>query len=174
MLKNWGKLLNTDCSVVKVNGFTVYPIFRNGSTSLMSVCSKTLLNEQIGTCDHVEILIRDPEERFSSGLNEYARNNKLSVEDVVEQIKNNDLIDRHFAPQYLWLMHLYRFYKGKVTLRPFKDISRFCDIHRHKSVNNKKVPAIDNFVNVDKQLTTYMYKEVYLEVIIKGCRHALS
>lgn len=174
MLKHWGKLLNTDCSVIKVNGVILYPIFRNGSTSLMTVCERILRNKQISSCNHVEVLIRDPEERFSSGVNEYCRNNKLSVDQVVYKIRHEGLVDRHFAPQYLWLMHLYKFYKGEVTLRPLEDIDHFCDVHRHKSVDNKKVTVIDNFVKVDKALTSFMGSKIYLEKIITGCRHALS
>ncbi len=71
MLTHWNKLLNTDCVVVAVGPHTIYPIFRVGQSTLMSVCDRKYVNKEIDYCNHVEIMIREPEERFVSGVNEY-------------------------------------------------------------------------------------------------------
>ena len=110
MLKHWNKLLNTDCIVVDVGPHTVYPIFKNGSSSLMSVSNKTYVNKQISECKSIDIIIRDPETRFVSGLNENCQQNNLDVKDTWDLVYEDKLINRHFAPQWLWLLHLYKFY----------------------------------------------------------------
>ena len=89
-----------------------------------------------------------------SGVNEYARQNKVDVEDTWNLIAENKLIDKHFAPQYIWLMHLHKFHKGTVTLYPFSDIKKFTNTHKGKWNNKKhgeKLPLaqIENFVDKD-------------------------
>jgi len=70
MLKHWNELLTTDCIVINVGPHTIYPIFKNGSSSLMAVADKTYVNKQIANCNNIIILLRDPEERFVSGIND--------------------------------------------------------------------------------------------------------
>ena len=47
MLTHWNKLLNTECIVVDVGPHTIYPIFRVGHSTLMSVCDKKYVNKEI-------------------------------------------------------------------------------------------------------------------------------
>ena len=79
MLTHWNRLLNTDCTVIDIGSHTVYPIFRVGYTSLMSDADQTYTNRQISKCEHIDILIRNPIDRFVSGVNEYCRQNSLDV-----------------------------------------------------------------------------------------------
>jgi len=69
MLTHWNKLLTTACTVIDIGVNTIYPIFKNGSSSLMAVADKTYVNKQIANCNNIIILLRDPEERFVSGIN---------------------------------------------------------------------------------------------------------
>ena len=174
MLKFWNNLINTDCVVVSIDNKNVYPIFRNGSASLMSVCDYTYTNRAIANCKHIDVLIRDPNERFVSGLNEYCRKNNLDVDSAWDLADRGKLVDRHFAPQYMWLLNLFRFYKGKVTLYPFDQIHRYSNVHKHKSENNKDIPIIEKFVEIDRGLKKYLGRDIFIEDIIKGLKHALS
>ena len=175
MLTHWNKLLNTDCIVVEVGPHTVYPIFRVGSTSLVAAADKKYTNEQIAKCKHIDILIRDPGERFVSGLNQYSRNNNLDVKETWELINKGQLHDRHFTPQYVWLLHLYKFYKGAVTLKPFRDIKKITNKHVNKDKSKKvAVALLRSFVEVDYQLMDHCGKTIQLGDLIKEHRHALS
>ena len=107
MLKHWSKILTRDCTVVKVGRFTVYPIHRVGFTSLMYDADTTYSNKKISDLQHIDVLFRDPEARFISGVNEYARQNRLNVHSVYQQVKNNELVDSHFIPQYIWAFPLH-------------------------------------------------------------------
>jgi|TARA_B110000977_G_C10739460_1_gene362434 hypothetical protein len=178
MLRYWNNLLNTDCTVVDIGPHTVYPIFRVGSSSLLGIADKKYTNEQIVKCKHIDILIRDPKDRFESGLNKYCQQNNLDVKETRELVDQGKLVDRHFAPQYTWLLHLYKYYKGTVTLKPFEDIKKITTVHRNNDnsikVKNVAVAPQKSFVEVDYQLMDHYNKTIQLGELIKEYRHALS
>lgn len=175
MLKAWSKLLNTECKVIRLGDNYVYPIFRNGSTSLFKSQEQLYTNEQITACDNIQILIRDPKLRFVSGINEYGRRNDIDVQKVYADAKTGKLVDRHFAPQSMWLLHLYKYYKGDVTLRHFHDIGKFTDKHNHVFPGDKVyVSALEEYVEVDYKLVYLVDRTLPLGDIIKETRHALS
>ena len=175
MVKHWGQLINTDCKVIKINDSWIYPIFRNGSTSLCDVKDRLCINEEIKECDNIQVLIRDPKVRFISGVNQYCRLNKVEVQQTWSEIAQNILIDRHFAPQAMWLLHLYKFYKGKVTLRPFSDIGAFTQRHTQVFPTEKiQVDILDQFVNVDYTLLRLFGRAVDLKDIVEETADALS
>lgn len=164
--------------MVRVGDENVYPIFRVGSTSLFDSCTERHTNQQIKELDNITVLLRDPEERFVSGLNKYCWQHDLDVHQTWELVKGGSLVDRHFAPQYLWLMHLSVFHKGKVKIKPFSYINALTDQHFISAGDRGRVktqvPVIEKFVEVDKQLLGYMDQEVSLQHIIKEHRNALS
>ena len=166
--------MNTDCVVVDVGPHTIYPIFRVAQSTLMSVCDRKYINKEIDYCNHVNIIIRDPETRFVSGVNEYCRQNKLDVSDTWKLVNEGKVVDRHFAPQYIWLLHLYKYYKGFITIRPFKHISNITDVHIHKSKSKIDIPVCEPFVAVDRHLTKYYNQTVNIGYLIKRYRHVLS
>lgn len=167
MLTHWNRLLNTDCVVVRVGGYVVYPIFRVGYSTLMSVCSEKHINHDIKLFNNIDVMIRDPEERFVSGVNEYSRLNGMPVQQAWGLINDGKLYDRHFTPQYIWLLHLYKYYKGKITIRPFEYIGQITAAHVNKSHQKKKVPICENFVEADRHLTRLYNQTVSLQDIVK-------
>ncbi len=174
MLTHWNKLFNTDCIVVDVGPHTIYPIFRVGQSTLMSVCDKKYTNLEIHHCSHIDILIREPQERFVSGVNEYCVQHNLDVKETWKNIAEGKIIDRHFAPQYFWLMNLYRYYKGFVTIRPLKHLQNITDVHLHKSKSKVDIPVLDSFVDVDRHLTKYYNQTINIGYLIKRYRNVLS
>lgn len=175
MLKHWNKLLNTECVVIDVGEHTIYPIFKVGSSTLMSVADKSYKNEQISKCNHIDILLRDPGDRFVAGLNKYCRDNNLDVEDTWELVEQGKVIDRHFAPQYIWLLHLHKFYKGTVTLRSFKHIKNITKVHENKDKRKKvNVALLRPFVEVDYQLMESMGRTINLGEILRRHKNVLS
>jgi hypothetical protein len=175
MITQWNKILTTDCIVVKVGPHTIYPIFRVGHTTLMSVCDKKYVNEEITNCDHIDVMIRNPEHRFVSGVNEYCRHNNRDVRDIWELIQQGKLVDRHFAPQYLWLLHLYKFYKGEITIRPFDYIKQITSVHKKNSNDiNQHVPLLKSFLDVDHEITKHYNQTLELGELIERYRNVLS
>ena len=174
MLTHWNKLLNTDCTVVDIGPHTVYPIFRVGFTTLSSVCERKYVNKQIAECKHIDVMIRDPGDRFVSGINEYSRQNNLDVEETWKLVEQGKLVDRHFAPQYMWLLHLYKFYKGAVTILPFNHIKKITSVHKRKGYRREPVTLLKSFVEIDYALTEHYYETFELGELIKRYRNVLS
>ena len=174
ILSSWNKLFNTDCTVIDIGSHTVYPIFRVGYTSLMSDADQTYTNKQISKCEHIDIIIRNPVDRFVSGVNEYCRQNSLDVKKTWRLIKQEKLVDRHFAPQYIWLIHLHRFYKGTVTLKPFGYISEITQQHLRANESHQHVDPVEQFVSVDLDLIKDLHKTVLLGDIIRKHKNVLS
>jgi hypothetical protein len=174
MLTQWNKLLNTDCTVVDIGPHTVYPIFRVGFTTLSSVCERKYVNKQIAECKHIDVMIRDPGDRFVSGINEYSRQNNLDVMETWKLVAWENLVDRHFAPQYMWLLHLYKFYKGTVTILPFDHIKQITSVHERKDDINKPVPLLKSFLNVDYAIVEHYNETFELGRLIERYRNVLS
>jgi len=175
MLTFWNKLVNTDCTVVGIGEHIVYPIFKVGSSSLMAIADRRYTNQHISKCRHIDILIRDPRDRFISGLNEYCQQNNLDVDETWKLVELGKVVDRHFAPQYLWLLHLYKFYKGIVTLKPFHTIKKITTVNWNTNKSKKiNVPLLKSFVEVDYQLMDRYNDTVPLGELVKEYRHVLS
>lgn len=174
MLKHWNKLINTDCLVLRVGTHILYPIYRVGWSTLTHICDQEYVNNEIQQFDHIDVMIREPEERFVSGVNEYCRINQLPIDEVCEAVHNGDLVDRHFAPQYTWLMNLSRYYTGAITVRPFDYIKKITKYHKNKSVNKIPVPVCRSFVEVDQYLTKHYNQTLPLKEIVRKYRNVLS
>ena len=129
MFKNLTDLLTADCEVVKFSDEQFfYPIFKNGRSSL-TVYAETnnlplLKNKEISNLKKITVFLRSSEERFVSGVYTffYLTNNRLIDEDTLKKIESVDVIDRHFVPQYIWLLHLYKYFKGIVEFRSVKEL----------------------------------------------------
>ena len=210
ILQHWNKLLTTECKAIKIpwpskvtaggtqltnDGFVIYPIFKNGRTSLyhygLKKQAKTFINEQLKNLKHIHVFLREPEERFISGVNTYIEFENLgSQEDTtLKQIEEMKICDRHFIPQYFWLMHLSKYFKGSVRLATIEEL-RLTISTRDEPVkpNGTEIPHVTkkrkekikkinfkNYVDVDKKIIKkYINKTVVLENLIKEFHNVLS
>lgn len=176
MLRHWSTLLNTECQVVEISGRFLYPIFRNGSRSILAESEKILVNEQIAQCDHIDVLIRDTRDRFISGVNKFCQINDMKIEKVLGMISKDTLVDRHFSPQWIWLLHLSRYYEKDVTLRPFSAITEYCDTHINKSKKDQwqQVSVPDRYIKQDEVLLTQIDNTVNIQELVRKCKDGMS
>lgn len=123
MFKNLLSILSGPCTVVELSkDLYVYPIFKNGRSSIKMYAEahncRTFTNESVSELEPITVYIRNPLERFASGVNTYLyyeHDSKLDQE-VLSGIEKGDIVNKHFVPQYVWLLHLYKYYKGPVQL----------------------------------------------------------
>ena len=83
-------------------------------------------------------------------------------------------MDRHFSPQWIWLLHLRGFYNGKVTLRAFENITDYCKVQLNKSDSKTPLEVPYAFICADLELVKYFEQSVSLDKIIKECKSVLS
>jgi|TARA_R110002153_G_scaffold266459_1_gene429797 hypothetical protein len=140
----------------------------------MLAADKTYVNSHIAKCKHIDVMIRDPGDRFVSGINEYSRQNNLNIEETWKLVEQGKLVDRHFAPQYMWLLHLYKFYKGTVTILPFDHIKQITSVHERKDDINKPVPLLKSFLNMDHAIVEHYNETFELGRLIERYRNVLS
>lgn len=126
------------CEVIQVTSqHYVFPIFKCGRSSLTkSMYSKgwTLVDPadiyKIST--PITIFLRDPRQRFISGVNTFvqhllAKEKNLDLDTILYFVNNYLFLNRHFCPQFFWLLNLAR-YAGTdkpVSLKHLSDIKLF-------------------------------------------------
>lgn len=195
MLKNWIKIITADCEVIEFPGnIFIYPIFKNGRSSLDIYSARKkfnrYVNHQISKLTNIKIYLRDPVERFISGVYTffYFTNSQKVDPKILQQIENFKIVDRHFVPQYLWLLHLYKFYKGNVEFRPVQELYELVpnrdgpwykgppwapmskqDRDNISGINVKAYTHVDTLI-----ISKYLNKNVKLETIVKEFKDALS
>ncbi len=108
------------CEVIEVipSQRYVYPIFKNGQSSLKDQTHKSkwkiYLNNQIRKINNIDIFLRDPAQRFESGVSSFIQttlrdNPDLDIHTVKWFAENYLHLDRHYAPQFSWIVNLARY-----------------------------------------------------------------
>jgi hypothetical protein len=189
MFKNLTDILTADCEVIQLpNDQFVYPIFKNGRSSLVEYAWKNKLkilkNKEISDCKKITIFLRSPKDRFASGVHTFFNltNSQCIDENILKKVESFDIVDRHFAPQYLWLFHLLKYFDGIVELKPVDDLYHLIpnrdgpwtknaklwkamtqkDKDKILSIKHKKYIEVDN-----KIIKKYMNQSVELKKLIK-------
>ena len=81
-----------------------------------------------------------------------------------------------FAPQFIWLLHLLKYYTGDIQFVPMYALDRI--LHKKKKVwedyKKIKVEPIKKFIEVDEKLIEkYLHKTPRLETVIKDLINVL-
>jgi len=125
-------IITPDCEVINFhNEKFVYPIFKNGRSSLTIYANKNKLsflrNEEISHVKKITVFLRPAKERFLSGVHTffYLHKNQLIDDSTLKKIESFDIIDRHFVPQYYWLYHLFKYYDGIIELKPVEELYKW-------------------------------------------------
>ena len=104
----------------------VYPIFKNGSSSLNGHALvnryKILFNTQISKIDIINVFIRSPNPRFISGITTFVYNlqkthPRLDFDTILYFVENYLFLNRHYSPQLSWLINLNRYTNPHCKIR---------------------------------------------------------
>ena len=158
MLSHLDRILFPDrCEVIEVvpSQRYVYPIFKNGSSSLFASAKKNKwrikLNAQIKKINSIDIILRNPQERLISGIDTFVqytiRDNPDLDNSTVKWFALNYLhLDRHYCPQFLWLINLARYLDidAKLNFLSMADISTITTFNKQSVVSKSvvEVPQI--------------------------------
>ena len=157
MLSQIDNILFPDrCEVLEVTSQRfVFPIHKNGSTSLHKSRFRTLTLEEIKQLQVIEVFVRDPIERFDSGAQKFMDLMMLEgceLETTAYFIHNYLFLNNHYAPQFFWLLNLQRFTTAKIKLNHMSNLSEITKYHENKSAEK------DPLINSDNPKIQFYYK----------------
>ena len=189
MFKNLIDILTADCEVIKFNDKEFfYPVFKNGRSSLTIYAERNnlplLKNKEISNLKKITVFLRSPTERFVSGVYTffYFTNNQLIDKNILKKIESFDIVNRHFVPQYIWLLHLYKYFNGIVEFKSVTELYALIPNRDGPWTGNPfpwkvitqeekdKILSIkhEKYIEVDEKIIKkYMNQSVELEKLIK-------
>jgi hypothetical protein len=129
-------LFPNSCEVLEIvpSQLFVYPIFKNGSSSLTMPAStfgwKTINESDISQIQSpITVFLRDPKERFISGVNTFLQHCHRDYKDLDSRtilffVEKYLFLNRHYAPQFFWLINLARYSQAPLKFQHMNDISQ--------------------------------------------------
>ena len=144
----------------------VYPIFKNGYTSLLAATKQNnwniFLNEKIKKINSIDVFVRDPIARLTSGISSFIQTTvrdhpDLDIHTVKWFAENYLYLDRHYAPQFLWLVNLARYMHSECVLNFYgmSDLKTVTSIHKQhprKLTVNTQMPSNEMYERIDQIL----------------------
>lgn len=152
--ENWiaGQFLrNYMIRLVEIKHTFVFPIFKNGNSSIEHYAKekncRRLFKEQCKRAKSVTVFLRNPAERFISGVHSFIeferrKNKKLDYDTMLYAIENYGVENEHFLPQYFWLEKLHEYYKGELIIKSIEDL--------YSLIPNRNAPAIPKITKEQK------------------------
>ena len=156
----------------------VYPIYKNGSSSLYNSGFRLMDHDELPNIPVVDIYVRNPYDRFVTGVNTFLQHNETFDRATVLHFVNNYLfLNRHFCPQFYWLVNLQRFTRAKIRINSIDTLSDITTLQ----VNQSQDPLLDEilsteklhfYLSIDKVLTEDLLgKTVPFKLIAQTIRH---
>ena len=145
----------------------IYPIFKNGSTSIMTQAVnqnyKLLINNQIKRATVIDVILRDPLERFISGINSFVYNTKrenpqLDVNTIIYFAETYLFLNRHYCPQISWLVNLSKYSDAKLQFYTMEELPNYTPLN----VSPEEEKILDN--STIERLTNNVHNEMYLRL----------
>lgn len=176
------------CEVYEVPGTQrfVYPIFKNGSSSIVQYGIrngyKILFNQQLSKLDLIHVIVRNPLDRYLSGIKTFVYNTKMENPSLDENTilwfaEQYLFLNRHYAPQISWLINLNRYTKSKLKFCGMEDLHLFSPVHftppedfqfsddtKQRLSTNKHN---DPFLKLDNLLLDFIGKETTFREVLK-------
>jgi hypothetical protein len=135
-------------------------------------------HDELLTIPVVDIYVRNPYDRFVTGVNTFLQHNKnLDRTTVLYFINNYLFLNRHFCPQFHWLVNLQRFTRAKIRINSIDALSEITQL----KVNQSHDPLLDEclgteklhfYLSIDKVLTEDLIgKTVTFKQIVQTIKH---
>lgn len=133
--------------------FFVYPIFKNGSSSLNEYADqincRRLQGKEINAIDsEVHVYLRDSRSRFVSGVNTFVQHNAdLDLHTVLKLVNQCLFLNRHFAPQFFWIINLARYLPEHVpmVLHHIDELKSVTPLHSDAKIQPPTADFLDRF-----------------------------
>ena len=132
------ELFSNDCQVLEIvpDSQYVYPIFKNGSSSLHSCINYRCINKQeLNSLKEIDVYVRDPHQRFLSGVQTFIQNlgSQADKKTALYFIEKYLYLNLHYCPQVYWLINLSRFTDAKFRIKDISELSKITSYYENKS-----------------------------------------
>ena len=168
---NLSKIFTDRCEVILYQGQWIYPIFKCGWEGFQRVKEDSKYDKEISNLTSIKVFIRDPLQRWHGAVNKYAQLNGMDNEEVVTQIQEGSLVDTHWVPQYYWIMHLSKFYKGEIMLLPMSAIPHD---RKNETPNKKYARTLSDYGKQDEILLSMCNVSYKIKVLLNTVKNVLS
>jgi hypothetical protein len=151
----------------------VYLIQKNGNSSLRFQQTRDNLavftNNEIRALDYVDVYIRNPQDRYVSGVNTYLQHlqrdyPELDLSTAFWFAKRYKFLNTHYLPQFHWLANLARYLRTdtKIRIRNFKDFSAITDFKSRALVIPPATDFITKLLTNNHDLELWLYLDQIL------------
>ena len=107
----------------------IYPIYKNGSSSLRASAERVYDYKQIAQLKTIEVFVREPFERYVSGVQTWLNHNPdFDRNTALKFVREFLFLNNHFSLQFHWLVNLQRFTEAWMYLRPMEELHTATDL----------------------------------------------
>ena len=173
------ELFRNQCEVVEMPLHThwIYLIQKNGSSSLRGIAKRdnlpVLVNQQLESLKFVDVYVRNPKDRYVSGVNTYLQHfqrdhPELDPATAFWFAKNYKFLNSHYLPQFYWLANLSKHIGSstKIRLRNFEDIGSVVARNDKAGVTPSDDEFIHHLFEDDKIIELYLFlDQILLDLI---------
>jgi hypothetical protein len=163
------------CEVVEIplHSQWVYLIQKNGNSSLRFQQATDNLavfaNDEIRALDYVDIYIRNPRDRYVSGVNTYLQHlqrdyPELDFSTAFWFAKQYKFLNTHYLPQFHWLANLARYLRSdaKIRIRNFKDFGAITDFKSRAEVTPPSKDFVTMLLKDNHSIELWLYLDQIL------------
>jgi len=163
------------CEVVSLplHSQWVYLIQKNGNSSLKHQQTRDNLavfaNDEIRALDYVDIYIRNPRDRYVSGVNTYLQHlqrdyPELDFSTAFWFAKQYKFLNTHYLPQFHWLANLARYLhnNAKIRFRNFKDFGAITDFKSRAEVTPPSKDFVTMLLKDNHSIELWLYLDQIL------------
>lgn len=182
------------CEVLEIvpSQLFVYPIFKNGSSSLTESITtmgwKTITESGIPDIKTpITVFLRDPKERFISGVNTFLQHchrdyKDLDTRTILFFVEKYLFLNRHYAPQFFWLINLARYSQAPLKFQHMDDISQLTSHYTRagvttpteeflKSIHEFPWSQLELYFFLDQLLIEHIGKQMTFAELIAKIKH---
>jgi len=148
--KHFKKLFTSNIEILRtVKEDYILVIFKNGRSSCIEYALSNdsyllTMKNKTNEINLINIFLRKPVQRFISGVYSHSVFNNIKIDKkFLDAVQSFEIVDKHFVPQIFYLIHLFKFYKGKVAIHPLSNLKNF--------ISNHKKPHIDKKITQDQK-----------------------
>lgn len=177
-------LFPDDCEVVEIplHNRYIYLIQKNGSSSIRKDARAkgwhTLCSSDLRELDAIDVYLRDPVERYISGVNTFVQHLMRDIPGLHQEtcdllVTRYHFLNRHCLPQWHWLVNLARFINRdcQIRLHALEDLALVTDHRSHAGIKPLSPARARTMLSEDQKLEFWFLLD---RILLGRCGQSLT